>query len=261
MNRQAWTASTSLLVHPAALYVGLRSERSFFTGGGAIEIQTVVVDLDGAPLSGIPVDVRAERREDRQVAGHWREVVTETIEQATVSASDAVTVTLEGLGAGQWTVVVEAADAAGRAHRSTLEVWVTGASTDRRAKGDELQIIPDKPVYAPGDVAEVLLLSPFTPAHGLLVLERDGIVRTEPLHVTDAFHALRIPMEDAFTPGVHVQVVLAGAVARPDVPAGITRPAFASASVYLPVPPVARALAVAITPRAPGLRPGESTVL
>ena len=58
-----------------------------------------------------------------------------------------------------------------------------------------------------------------------------------------------------------MQVVLAGAVARPDVPAGITRPAFASASVYLPVPPVARALAVAITPRAPGLRPGESTVL
>ena len=261
VNRQAWTSSTSVLVHPSALYVGLRSERSFFTGGGAIEIQTVVVDLDGAPLSGIPVDVRAERREDRQVAGHWRKVVTETVEQATVSTGDPVGVALEGLTPGQWTVVVEAADAAGRAHRSTLEVWVTGASTDRRAKGDELQIIPDKPVYAPGDVAEVLLLSPFTPAHGLLVLERDGIVRTEPLHVTDAFHALRIPMEDAFTPGVHVQVVLAGAAARPDAPGGITRPAFSSASVYLSVPPVARALAVAITPRAPGLRPGESTVL
>ena len=261
VNRQAWTASASVVVHPSALCVGLRSERSFFTGGRPIEIETVVVDLDGAPLSGIPVDVRAERREDRQVAGHWREVVTETVEQATVSRGDPVGVALEGLTPGQWTVVVEAADAAGRAHRSTLEVWVTGASADLRAKGDELQIIPDKPVYAPGDVAEVLLLSPFTPAHGLLVLERDGIVRTEPLHVTDAFHALRIPMEDPFTPGVHLQVVLAGAAARPDAPAGITRPAFASASVYLSVPPVARALAVAITPRAPGLRPGESTVL
>lgn len=261
VNRQAWTASTSVLVHPSALYVGLRSERSFFTGGSAVEIQTVVVDLDGAPQSGIPVDVRAERREDRQVAGYWQEVVTETVEQAAISAGDPVAVALDGLKPGRWTVVVEAADAAGRAHRSTLEVWVTGASTDRRAKGDELQIIPDKPVYVPGDVAEVLLLSPFTPAHGLLVLERDGIVRTEPLHVTDPFHAVRIPMEDAFTPGVHVQVVLAGAAARPDAPAGITRPAFSSASVYLPVPPVARALAVAITPRAPGLRPGESTVL
>ncbi|MBX9641405.1 MAG: hypothetical protein K2X97_17230, partial [Mycobacteriaceae bacterium] len=157
--------------------------------------------------------------------------------------------------------VVEAADAVGRAHRSTLEVWVTGASNDRRAKDDELQLIPDKPVYASGDVAEVLLLAPFAPARGLLVLERDGIVRTEPLHVADAFHTLRIPIEDFVTPGVHLQVLLAGAVARPDAPAGVTRPAFASGSLYLPVPPVARTLAVAIKPREPGLRPGEETVL
>ena len=68
-------------------------------------------------------------------------------------------------------------------------------------------------------------------------------------------------MEDAFTPGVHVHVVLAGAVARPDAPAGVTRPAFADGSVHLPVPPVAGTLSVAITPRAPGLRPGEATVL
>ncbi len=261
VNRQAWTASTSIVVHPSALCVGLRSERTFFTGGSPIEIETVVVDLDGAPLSGIPVSVRAERREDRQVAGHWREVVTETVGRDTVSANDAVSVALEELSGGRWTVAVEAADDAGRTHRSTLEVWVTGASADRRAKGDELQLIPDKQVYAPGDVAEVLLLTPFTPAHGLLVLERDGIVRTEPLHVADAFHALRIPMEDVFTPGVHAQVVLAGAVARSDAPAGVTRPAFASGSVYLPVSPVARTLAVSIKPREPGLRPGEETVL
>lgn len=41
----------------------------------------------------------------------------------------------------------------------------------------------------------------------------------------------------------------------------MTRPAFASGSVYLPVSPVARTLAVSIKPREPGLRPGEETVL
>ncbi|HQD23376.1 MAG TPA: alpha-2-macroglobulin family protein, partial [Arachnia sp.] len=54
---------------------------------------------------------------------------------------------------------------------------------------------------------------------------------------------------------------LAGAVARQDAPSGATRPAVASASVYLPVPPVSRTLAVAVTPREAGLRPGESTAL
>ena len=263
VNRQAWTASASVLVHPSAVCVGLRSERSFVTGGRPLEVETVVVDLDGAPLPGIHVSVRAERRVHRQVAGQWREVVAETVERTDLSETDAVVVSLDGLTPGRWTVAVEVADSDGRAHRSTLEVWVggAGADTNRRAESVELQLIPDRRTYAPGEIAEVLLLAPFTPAHGLLLLERDGVVRTEPLHVTDAFHTLRIPVEDAFTPGVHVQVVLAGAVARPDAPAGVTRPAFASGSVHLPVPPVARTLAVAITPRAPGLRPGEETVL
>lgn len=263
VNRQAWTASASVVVHPSALCVGLRSDRSFVTGGRPLEIETVVVDLDGAPLPDIPVSVRAKRREYRPVAGQWREVVAETVERTSLSGNDAVGVSLEGLAAGQWTVAVEAADANGRTHRSTLAAWVGGKAADanRRVQEDELQLIPDRRAYAPGDVAEVLLLAPFTPAHGLLLLERDGVVRTEPLHVTDAFHTLRIPVEDAFTPGGHVHVVLAGSVARPDAPADVSRPAFADGSVHLSVPPIARTLAVAITPRAPGLRPGEETVL
>ena len=33
VNRQAWTATTSLLVHAADRYVGLRSERPFVQQG------------------------------------------------------------------------------------------------------------------------------------------------------------------------------------------------------------------------------------
>jgi hypothetical protein len=90
VNRKAWTASVSVVVHPSALCVGLRSHRSFVTGGRPFEIETVVVDLDGAVLPGIPVSVRAERREHRQVAGQWREVVAETVERTAVSGTDAV---------------------------------------------------------------------------------------------------------------------------------------------------------------------------
>lgn len=261
VNRQAWTAAASVVVHPAAVCVGLRSERSFVTGGQSLEMETIVVDLDGTPLPGIPVSLRAERREHRQVAGEWREVVAETVEQAVLSGTDAVGVSLDGLAPGRWSLAVEAADSDGRAHRSSLDAWVSGANADRGVNDDELQLIPDRAAHAPGDVAEVLLLAPFTPAHGLLVLEREGVVHTEPLTVDDTFHTLRIPVEDGFTPGVHVHVVLAGAVQRPDAPAGVTRPAFASGTVHLSVPPVSRTLTVAVTPRAAGLRPGEGTVL
>ena len=248
VNRQAWTASSSVLVHPAALCVGVRSQRSFVTGGRPLEIETVVVDLDGAPMPDIPVDVRAERWEHRQVAGRWQWVVAETVERGVTSGTGAVGVTLERLTPGRWTVSVEAADGEGRAHRSTIEVWIAGAGAGLRAEDDELQLIPSQQSYAPGDVAEVLLVAPFSPAYGVLLVERDGVVHTEPLRVTDTLHTLRVRVEDAHVPGVHVHVLLAGA-------------GFAEASVHLAVPPVTRTLAVAVTPQAPRLAPGEQTVL
>lgn len=263
VNRQAWTASASLVVHPSALYVGLRSERSFVTGGQPLEIEMVVVDLDGAPIADVAVSLRADRREDCQVDGKWREVVTETVEQRESSGADPIGISLGGLTPGRWTVVVEAADPDGRVHRTSLQAWVAGAgvTVDRRAEDDELQLIPDRPTYAVDDVAEVLLIAPVAPAYGLVILERDGVVRTENIEITDAFHTLRIPIVDAFTPGLHVEIVLAGAATRSDVPTGASRPAFASGSAYLSVPPTARTLGVAITPRESGLRPGEETVL
>ena len=46
VNRQAWTGSTSLMVHPADLYVGLRTERYFVKQGEPIEVDLSVTDLD-----------------------------------------------------------------------------------------------------------------------------------------------------------------------------------------------------------------------
>jgi hypothetical protein len=61
VNRQAWAGSTALLVHPAELYVGLRSERTFVQRGTPLEIEIIVTDLDGNPVEDRPVQVEAAR--------------------------------------------------------------------------------------------------------------------------------------------------------------------------------------------------------
>jgi uncharacterized protein YfaS (alpha-2-macroglobulin family) len=48
----------------------------------------------------------------------------------------------------------------------------------RNVEQEEVQIIPSKKDYAPGDVAELLVISPFTPAEGVLTLRREGLVKT-----------------------------------------------------------------------------------
>ena len=58
VNRQAWTASTSMLVHPADLYVGIRSPRTFVQGRTA-GCQSIVTDLDGKAIAGREIRMRA----------------------------------------------------------------------------------------------------------------------------------------------------------------------------------------------------------
>ena len=45
VNRQAWSSTTSLLVHPAHLYVGLRSPQYFVERGTPIDIDLIVAGI------------------------------------------------------------------------------------------------------------------------------------------------------------------------------------------------------------------------
>ncbi len=73
VNRQAWAGSTSLLVHPADIYVGMRSERYFVERGQPLEIALIVTDLDGEPIAGQEIDVSAARLVWKYEDGSWQE--------------------------------------------------------------------------------------------------------------------------------------------------------------------------------------------
>src|SRR5262245_56970712 len=44
VNRQTWSSSTSLLVHPSELYVGIRTDRTFVQKGERINIDSIISD-------------------------------------------------------------------------------------------------------------------------------------------------------------------------------------------------------------------------
>jgi uncharacterized protein YfaS (alpha-2-macroglobulin family) len=127
-------------------------------------------------------------------------------------------------------------------------------------------LVPDRKDYRPGDVAKVLVMAPFAPAEALLTLRRDGLVRHERFTMAGGSHTLEVPIEDAFVPNVHVQVDLVGRAPRlrddgePD-PALPPRPAFASGTIDLSVPPLARALTVGVKAREAELEPGGRTTI
>lgn len=267
VNRQAWTASASLVVHPAALYVGLRSPRLFVQQGEPLVVDAVVTDIDGRRVPGRPIELRAERLDWQQVEGEYEEVVAGREDCALTSGAEPLSCRFGTKEGGSYRVTARILDDRDRPNESVLRLWVAGGRQPQRRDVDkeEVQLIPSKKEYQPGETAEILVLSPFAPAQGLLTLRREGLLRSERFSLAGNSHTLRIPIEEGFTPNLHVQVDLAGAADRAGAgkAAGAVpqRPAFASGTIELSIPPVTRTLKLSVEPRQARLEPGGATSL
>ncbi len=266
VNRQAWSDGTDLLVHPADLYVGLRSDHPYVESGEPIVVDAIVTDIDGNAVAGRAVAMEAGRLEWRLVDGQWDEVPV-SVEPCSVNSSDqAVSCRFSTDIGGTYQIVATVTDGAGRSSRTELTRWVSGGEQrpERNITQEEVLLIPDQEEYAPGDQAQILVTSPFSPAQGLLTLSRGGFVSTETFTVEDGSAVLAVPIEDRYIPNVHVQVDLVGSTGRTDdsgnaLPDAPDRPAFATGSLDLPVPPHSRTLEVAAEPAEPTIEPGSTT--
>ena len=268
LNRQAWNASTNLLVHPASLYVGLRSDTYFVEEGEPLEMQAIVTDLDGNAVADTEIMLRAARVERTYRNGVSAETEEDVQECAVTSAEEPVMCTFETTVGGEYRVTATVRDSRERLNQTELVRWVSGGQQipQRNVEQATVLLIPDRESYAPGDSAEILVQAPFAPADGLLTVSRSGILYTTHFHMDDASTTLQIPIEDAHIPSLEIKVDLTGSVPRvdddgaplADVPA---RPAFATGTMELTIPPLNRTLELAIAPEATALEPGAATAI
>lgn len=277
VNRQGWSAGASLLVHPADRYVGLRSDRYFVERGEPLSVEIVVTDLDGAVDVEHEVQVRAALLDWEYKNGDWKQVEVE-VQECTVRTTAAddpddadaefATCTFEMTGGGQLQITASITDGEGRSNQAQITRWIGGGRgpVARNVEQEEVQIIPSGEEFQPGDVAELLIQAPFFPAEGLVTLRRGGLVSSERFTMDGPSYTLEVPIEDGYIPEIQVQVDLVGAAERTDdqgnpladVP---SRPAYATGTLTLPVPPISRRLAVEATAQENRLEPGGSTIL
>jgi uncharacterized protein YfaS (alpha-2-macroglobulin family) len=266
VNRQAWNASTSLLVHPSNLYVGIRSPRTFVQKGEPLVIQTIVTDLDGKAIAGRNVKVRAVLMDWVQEKGEWKQKEVNPQECEVKSANDAVECKFETKEGGQYQVTATIYDDRERKNESELTLWVAGGKVipKRDIEQEEVNLIPNQKEYQAGDTAEILVQAPFYPAEAVMTLRRSGIVSTERFTMNTASHTLKIPIKDGYTPNINVEVDLVGAAVRTD-DAGQPkeslpkRPAYGAGSLNLSIPPLSRQLTVKATPKDKATEPGAET--
>ena len=268
VNRQAWTGTTNLLVHPANLYVGLRSDRYFVERGTPIKIDFIVTDLDGKPVTDRPVEIRAARIEWKYRGNSWSEEEVDIQKCKLGSKLEPVTCTFETSIGGSYRITALVSDELGRQNMTRIERWVSGGQRppSRKVELEQVTLIPDKETYKPGDVAHILVQAPFSPAEGLLTVSRSGILYTERFLISKDTITLDVPIEEKHIPNLNIQVDVVGAAPRSndrgevmkDIP---PRPAYAAGLLNLSVPPLERTLTVKAIPAATELEPGAETTI
>ncbi|HKQ90367.1 MAG TPA: alpha-2-macroglobulin family protein, partial [Blastocatellia bacterium] len=268
VNRQSVSADLRFLVHPAELYVGVRSPRVFTQQGEPLVVEAIVTDLDGKAVANREIKMRAVRLDWVFEKGEWRERESGPQQCAIRSAADLATCRFETREGGRYQVVASITDDRERRNETELTLWVAGGKrpSERNLTKEKIELIPDRKEYKAGDTAEILIQAPFAPAEGVVTLRRSGLISRERFTINSNSHTLRVPIKDEYAPNIHVQVDLVGATWRADEEGNQQRqlpkrPAFASGELKLPIPPLRRKLAVTATPRDKTLEPGGVTAV
>lgn len=264
-SAQAVASSSSVTVHPAAWYAGIRTDSYIARAGEPETVRLVTVDIESAIAPGRPVTVRAyeQRWVTTKVGGtggsrsYTSELVETEIEvqSLTTGAGGEASITFTPPAAGSYRLVAESVDDEGRVARSSTYLWVSGRRyAPWRVRNDDLiDLIPDQEGYEVGDVAEVLVPAPFAGATGLVTIERGGILHTEVRTFETNSEVLRIPIEDHHLPNIYVSVVLY----RPPTD-GDPLPRYLVGYTELPVSTAPRRLDVRIEPDRERAAPGET---
>ena len=88
VNRQTWSASAALIVHPSSLYVGLKTKKPFVEKGTPFDLDVIGVDLDGKAAIGAPIEVKAVRLDWEYKKGKYTQKEVDPQTCAVTAATD-----------------------------------------------------------------------------------------------------------------------------------------------------------------------------
>jgi uncharacterized protein YfaS (alpha-2-macroglobulin family) len=282
VDRQAYAGRASRVVHPAAFYVGVRPPpRAILGAGETLEVPIVAVTPDGRTLAGAEVRARLERidhhttarlsaasaagaRPDVQLSS--RPVPVDRSECRVVTATTPVPCRVALAEAGQYRLRVWAQDVEHQVVQAGFGFTVSGGNPAAwpRFDQDRIEIVTDKPTYAPGDVARLVVQTPFDSAHGLLTIERDGVLESRTFRIRRDTPVIEVPIAPGWAPNVYASVALVrGRVHDERDATGFETgaPAFKIGYAKLAVEPRAQRLGVTVDASRKIARPGEKVAL
>ncbi|MFZ6686498.1 alpha-2-macroglobulin family protein [Undibacterium sp. SXout11W] len=218
-NGEVQTVSSVTPVWPAAVVVGIKSER-WVSVKDKTSFTLVSLDTDGKPVADVPLSVNAVAKNTnshrkRLVGGFYayeNEELNQDLGQVCSGKSDArglLICEIDIKVSGNIELTARASDRNGKNAfaRSSFwstgrgEIWFDGENQDR------MDLLPEKKQYQPGETASFQVRMPFRSATALVAVEREGVIDTMVVELNGRDPTVRVPIKASYGPNVFVSVL------------------------------------------------------
>lgn len=221
INDQSVSNRTSFIVHKGLFYIGLQPQRYVGRVGQEQTVEVRTVDWDGEPVGNVRLGVTYIRREwlNVQEEDEYGNLYWTWVPSDTVVFSQTVTTDREGEATasfipeegGSYIVRAEGSDERGNKIVSATWLWVSTSEyvSWRQENSNRIRLVADRRSYRPGDVAQILIPSPFQgEVTALFTVERGRVLRHWVQTLSGNAETVELPITADYAPNVYVSVVL-----------------------------------------------------
>lgn len=219
-NGKMQTLSKTITLWPAAVRIGINVDQWLSKEKG-INLKIIALGLNGKAIANQSIQVRLRKRDylstrKRIVGGFYAWETNETVadqgivcEGKTDSSGYLFCDELRPQGSGNFEFIASAKDSQGNQVETMQSVWFNQQEevwfdADNH---DRIDVIPEKPNYAPGETARLQVRMPFRRATAWLGIERAGIMETRVVELNGRYPVIDLKIEKNWAPNVYVSVL------------------------------------------------------
>ena len=228
IDRQMVAARIQAVVHPATFYIGAKiasAEKGwwspFVPQGKKMEIDYALVRPDGELFTEVkdrPLKIKfyrvtwkvaLQKGVYRRIQQRWERVEELEYENEISLKKPTGSIDLTPKESGSYFIEFESSDGKERPAYTRLSFYSTGSSwvNWRLSGANDINLVPDKQVYAPGESVKLLVQSPLPRGKYLLSIEREGILEEKIIELEGSANTIDIQVTEEYIPIFYAALV------------------------------------------------------
>lgn len=230
---QSVSGRGEVVVHQGEVYIGARADSYVTRAGEESTINILAVDWDSEAVRNQRIDVEVvDRRwssvQERDESG--RTVWTWEVEEIPIADGRVRTnrageaeFTFTPDEGGSYKVYITTRDERGNEIVSSTYVWVSSRRyvSWRQQNSNRIDLIADSESYSVGDIADILITSPFQgTAQALITIERGDVLSYDRITMDTNSYLYQLPITEEHAPNVFVSVMIVKGVDETNPVAG-----------------------------------------